>query len=140
MGNLDRAGFRRPIEIPGKGAWTVVGSLSWLIVLSLLVLSFSGCASFRAAQFYQSGTQALDRGDSETAIRDLEAAEALAPEVSEIQNHLGLAYLDAGRLGEARLAFARAVELDCENDAAQRNLDAVRRATSVRDPRKRSGK
>ncbi len=139
MGNLDCAGFRWPVEIPGKGAWIVVGSLSGLFVLSLLVLSLSGCASFRAAQFYQSGTRALDRGHPEAAIRDLEAAEALAPEASEIQNHLGLAYRDAGRSAEARAAFARAVELDCENEAAQRNLDASRRSPSVRDPWKRSG-
>ncbi len=117
----------------------MVGSLSGLFVLTLLVLSLSGCASFRAAQFYQSGTRALDRGDPEAAIRDFEAAEALAPEASEIQNHLGLAYRDAGRPVEARAAFARAVELDCENDAAQRNLDASRRASSARKPRKRSG-
>jgi len=116
-----------------------VGSLSRLFVLGLLVLSFSGCASFRAAQFYQSGTRALDRGDSATAIRDLEAAEYLAPEASEIQNHLGLAYREAGRFGEARAAFARAVELDCENDAAQRNLDASRRASPFVDRRARSG-
>ena len=117
----------------------MAGSWSGFFVLGLLVLSLSGCASFQAAQFYQSGTRALDRGDTEDAIRDLEAAEALAPEASEIQNHLGLAYRDAGRLGEARSAFARAVELDCDNDAAQRNLDASRRAPSVRDPGKRSG-
>jgi len=116
-----------------------VGSLSRFFVLSLLVFSFSGCASFRAAQFYQSGTRALDRGDAAAAIRDLEAAEDLAPEASEIQNHLGLAYREVGRFGAARAAFARAVELDCENDAAQRNLDASRRTSPALDRRDRSG-
>ena len=118
--------------------------MSWFhfpgsFVLSLLVLSVSGCASFRAAQLYQSGTHALDRGDAAAAIRDLEAAEELAPEASEIQNHLGLAYREAGRFGEARAAFVKAVELDCENEAAQRNLDASRRAPPGSDRWDRSG-
>ena len=100
---------------------------SWF-VLGLLVCFVAGCASFRAAQFYQSGTRALHRGDPATAIQDLEAAQALAPGASEVQNHLGLAYREAGRLPEARAAFARAVELDCDNEAARRNLEASDRS------------
>ena len=99
----------------------------------------AGCTSFRAAQLYQSGTRALDRGDSVAAIRDLEAAENLAPEASEIQNHLGLAYRAAGRFPEARVAFERAVVLDCENDAARRNLEASYRAGSREEQPGRSG-
>jgi Flp pilus assembly protein TadD len=81
-----------------------------------------GCTSWRAARLYQSGTAALDSGRIELALAELEAASRLRPEASEIQNHLGLAHLAAGDRNAARRAFVRAVELDCDNVAAQRNL------------------
>jgi len=81
-----------------------------------------GCASLRAARLYQSGTTALDRGDTAQAIADLEHAARLQPQASEVQNHLGLAYWAAGRERDAELAFRRAVALDCANAAALRNL------------------
>jgi len=84
-----------------------------------------GCASFRAARLYQSGTSALDRGDSGRAVVDLERAAELLPEASEVQNHLGLAYQAAGRERDAVLAFRRAVSLDCGNAAALENLRVV---------------
>lgn len=97
-----------------------------------LVLAL-GCSSFRAARLYQSGTNALDRGDSAQAIAELERAAELLPEASEIQNHLGLAYQAAGRERDAELAFRRAVALDCDNAAAVENLRVVEaRAGEVR--------
>ena len=81
-----------------------------------------GCSSFRAARLYQSGTNALDRGDSTQAVLDLERAAELLPEASEVQNHLGLAYQAAGRERDAEFAFRRAVALDCGNAAAVENL------------------
>lgn len=92
---------------------------------ALVLLATSGCASFQAARFYHHGTEALDRGDTDAAIFDLEQAAARAPRASAVQNHLGLAYTAAGRNGEALTAFRRAVELDCENAAAQENLAAA---------------
>jgi Flp pilus assembly protein TadD len=91
-----------------------------LAAVSLSVLA--GCATWEGARLYQRGTDALERGEPELAISDLERAAGLVPEASEIQNHLGLAYQAAGREAEARDAFARAVELDCDNEAAQENL------------------
>jgi len=96
-----------------------------ILVLGLALLTAPGCASFEAARLYRSGTEALDRGDPDTAIRDLERAAAGVPYASPVQNHLGLAYAAAGRDGDALSAFRRAVELDCENVAAQENLDAA---------------
>ncbi len=96
-----------------------------LVVLVLLVALVSGCA-FRAARLYGSGTGALDRGDPGRAIAELEQAAALAPQASEIQNHLGLAYDAAGREAEARDAFERALELNCDNHAARENLLVLR--------------
>ncbi len=93
-----------------------------LAVLLVLVLVLGvGCATYRASRLYVSGTRALDAGDVERAIVDLEAAASLAPQGSEIYNHLGLAYSDAGRRVAALHAFDRALEIDCDNEAAKRN-------------------
>lgn len=100
-------------------------------VLALAVAA-AGCASFRGARLYESGTHALEGGDDARAIQQLERAAALVPHASEIQNHLGLAYLGAGRRDEALAAFRHAVALDCDNQAARQNLRAAeaRLATS----------
>lgn len=92
----------------------------------LALLLGTGCAAYRGAQLYRSGSRALERGEAETAIADLERAAQLVPHASEVQNHLGLAYDLAGRHADARAAYARAVELDCDNAAASRNLAAAR--------------
>ena len=59
------------------------------------------------------------------AIADLERASELVPEASEVHNHLGIAYLEVGRSADARRSFERAVHLDCDNRAAQSNLNAL---------------
>jgi Flp pilus assembly protein TadD len=89
-------------------------------------LALAGCASFEAGRAFQRGTAALDRGDAPSAVDELERAAALAPAASAVHNHLGIAYEAAGRPGDARRAYERAVELDCENEAAGRNLAALR--------------
>ena len=100
---------------------------TWLQIGCALCAVFLvvGCSSFRAARLYQSGTSALDRGDSTQAVVDLEHAAELLPEASEVQNHLGLAYQAAGREHDAEFAFRRAVSLDCGNAAAVENLRVV---------------
>ena len=98
--------------------------------LALLAL-LAGCASLEAAQLYRSGTAALERGEPARAVTDLERAAALAPQASEVQNHLGLAYAELGREAEAERAFRRAVALDCDNAAAQQNLRAAEQGAAV---------
>jgi Flp pilus assembly protein TadD len=93
-----------------------IGGALCAVILAL------GCSSFGAARLYQSGTRALDRGNSRQAVADLERAAELLPEASEVQNHLGLAYQAAGRERDAEFAFRRAVGLDCGNAAAVENL------------------
>jgi Flp pilus assembly protein TadD len=93
-----------------------------------------GCATFEGARLYQHGSAALERGDTTQAIADLERAAALVPQASEIQNHLGLAYAQAGRVVEARGAFRRALELDCDNAAALANLHAVQAQPGGTEP------
>ena len=97
-----------------------------LIALVLVATGLPACATFEGAQLYRSGSSALERGESDRAIADLERAAVLIPHGSEIQNHLGLAYAAAGRDGAALEAFRKAVALDCDNRAASQNLAAAK--------------
>jgi Flp pilus assembly protein TadD len=98
-----------------------------VVRLALVVLGLGlGCATLDGYRHFEAGTAALDRGDATTAVQELEQAARLAPERSEVQNHLGLAYSAAGRPADARAAFERAVALDCDNAAAKANLAAAR--------------
>jgi tetratricopeptide (TPR) repeat protein len=105
-------------------------SIALLLCLPLIVW-VAGCAQIEGARLYRNGTAALEGGDPERAIADLELAAERVPEASEIQNHLGLAYAAAGRDDAALQAFQRAVDLDCENRAAQQNLRAAVRHKSL---------
>jgi Flp pilus assembly protein TadD len=101
-----------------------------LLLLAALVLGAAGCAQLGGVGHFQAGTAALDQGDVNRAVLELQAAATLLPEVSEVHNHLGLAYAAQGDLGLARGSFQRAVDLDCDNGPAQNNLalaDAVAR-------------
>jgi tetratricopeptide (TPR) repeat protein len=96
-------------------------------LLLVLILTLPGCQSdaaiaFRGARHYSAGNRALDRGDGALAVRELRLAAELLPRASEIQNHLGLAYLAQNEEARALEAFRRAVELDCDNQAARINL------------------
>lgn len=84
-----------------------------------------GCANWEATRLYQRGTDALEHGQTASAIADLERAAELWPESGEIHNHLGLAYLQAGRRRDARDSFARAVALNCSNPSAHYNLELL---------------
>ena len=110
-----------------------VCALSLSLGLCLLV----GCASFgrtlEGAELYEEGTQLLSAGDATAAVTALERAAALVPHASEIQNHLGLAYAAEGRDDEAERAFERALELDCDNLAAEHNLARLTRFRWVAD-------
>lgn len=96
--------------------------LAWLLVSSALACESQAVRSFRGGRLYVTGTEALDRGDANAAVLALEEAAALVPTASEIRNHLGLAYEAAGEPDRARSAFEVAIDLDCDNMAARRNL------------------
>ncbi|HEB90780.1 MAG TPA: tetratricopeptide repeat protein [Deltaproteobacteria bacterium] len=103
------------------------------VLVLVLALVSAGCRStpireIRGARHYAEGTRALEASEPARAVEELERAAALVPEASEIQNHLGLAYWAGGRPERARLAFERALELDCGNDAARVNLANLRRS------------
>lgn len=105
-------------------------------LLALVAVTSLACASappvraIRAARYYAAGTEALERGESRQAIEALEQAARLMPNASEIQNHLGLAYWADARPDDAQRALARAVELDCDNEAARINLERLQAARS----------
>jgi Flp pilus assembly protein TadD len=101
------------------------------LLLAAALLAGSGCATYQGARLYDRGTLALERGDAAAAVTDLERAAVLVPHASEVQNHLGLAYDAQGRPGDALAAFQRAVALDCDNAAAQRNLRAAEARTAA---------
>jgi Flp pilus assembly protein TadD len=109
-----------------------LGSLALVGPALAVAVGGSGCASYQGARLYGSGSAALGRGDAPRAITDLERAAELVPHASEVQNHLGLAYLAAGRPQEARAAFERALALDCDNAAARANLWALERGAAAR--------
>ena len=105
-----------------------------LALAMLLAATALACAGVEAVRLERSGRAALDRGDAATAVTDLERAAALAPAASAIHNHLGIAYEQAGRRDDAERAYARAVELDCENEAAVANLAALRAESAGTPP------
>ncbi len=91
-----------------------------------LLVSQTGCTTMKAVRLADRGSAAIDRGDTQAAISDLETAVQLMPESAAIVNNLGVAYLAAGRKNAALAAFERAVVLDCDHEPAQRNLKALR--------------
>jgi Flp pilus assembly protein TadD len=91
-----------------------------------VVALVAGCTSLRAANLYRDGTDALRRGDDAAAIEALERSSALVADASPIHNHLGLAYASLGQRERALREFETAVELDCTNEAAGRNLASAR--------------
>ncbi len=107
-----------------------LGVLGVVAVVALAGLQ-AGCETtpvraLRGARHYAAGNEALERSDGARAVEELEQAADLVPHASEVQNHLGLAYWSEGELDEARLSFERALELDCENQAAATNLEKLR--------------
>jgi Flp pilus assembly protein TadD len=91
-----------------------------------LAFLLTGCTTLEGYRHFRLGGAALEQGDVPRAIVELELAARLVPERSEVQNHLGIAYVAAGRPYEALAAFERAVALDCDNAEAQENLAAAR--------------
>ncbi len=130
MGFLPRDGTRalgvRHATLPSRAAAGNIAAMPRSIALALVAGCLVACAGLEAARLEASGRAALDRGDDARAVAELERAAALAPEAAHIQNHLGIAYEQAGRPDDALRAYERAVELDCENEAATANLEALR--------------
>jgi len=116
-GTLRRdCGKGKPFAMSGHRAVEVLAATVVTAVLSL------GCTSLQGARAYREGNRALERGQPSEAMPHLERAAMLLPGQSEIHNHLGLALVQTDRLDEAVVQFERAVDLDCDNRAAEANL------------------
>jgi Flp pilus assembly protein TadD len=119
------------------GAWLLPAVMTALLCAGLFV--HVGCAgplqtsrdAWRGARHYSAGTEALERGDAQTALEELSEAARLVPHASEVRNHLGLAWWQLGELGRARSAFEQAIALDCDNEAARLNLARLDRLESA---------
>lgn len=92
-----------------------------LIILALSLLS--ACGFFEADALYKSGSQALERGQYQECIEQLEKAKALLPNASSvIRNNLGVCYARAGRNKEAWFEYRQAVINNHQNNAALKNF------------------
>jgi Flp pilus assembly protein TadD len=116
---------RRQRSLRRYASRLVSAALPGVLVLSIAACESPPIRSIRGARHYAEGSEALERGESTLAILELERAARFVPEASEIQNHLGLAYWADGQIERARFVFEHAVELDCDNLAAQRNLERL---------------
>jgi len=106
-----------------------------VLVAACVAFQLLGCASLEGGRLYVRGTEAMERGEYVSAVDSLSRAAELVthpPQASKVKNHLGLAYLGEGERSLALDAFRRAVDLDCRNEAAQQNLDAVAEGEGAR--------
>ncbi len=125
-----RSGEQDSISQSGSCVRSFASRLAAAVLPLVLMLPLIACEStpiraIRGAQHYAAGSEALERGESTRAILELEHAARFVPRASEIQNHLGLAYWAGGQIERARFAFRHAVDLDCDNRAARRNLERL---------------
>jgi len=125
-----RTGEQDSVSRSGRCLRSFASRLAAALLLLVPMLPLIACEStpvrsIRGARHYAEGSEALERGESTRAIAELERAAHFVPRASEIQNHLGLAYWAGGQVERARLAFEHAVDLDCDNRAAQRNLERL---------------
>jgi Flp pilus assembly protein TadD len=120
MQTIDRHNFRT----------SVFATLCVGLTLSSMACESIPLRAVRGARYYVEGSESLEQGDSARALRELSRAAELVPQASEIQNHLGLAYWAEGQPNQARMAFDRAIELDCDNNAARQNRKALEEGTA----------
>lgn len=67
-------------------------------------------------------------GDNERAITDCKSALVYNPNYSKAYGRLGIAYSNLGKYNEAQQAYARAIELEPENQDYRNNLEVARNA------------
>lgn len=77
-------------------------------------------------EFYEAGMKAIDAGDYDTGIAHLEKARDMSPQIAQLHNAVGVAYLQQQTNADAALAaFQEAIRLDPEFADAQNNLGIV---------------
>ncbi len=76
----------------------------------------------KARKEFEKGLDAVREGDRAEAEEHLELAMEIDPDYFDAANQLGIVYMEAKRLPEAKTMFEKAVELDESDAAAQTNL------------------
>jgi Tfp pilus assembly protein PilF len=103
----------------------------FLLRLCIIIFLFSSCKSFndrseeRSELRLQLGTSYLRQGNYPLALKELLAAEELAPKNPQIQNNLGLLYFAREKYDLSAKHFARAYEFDNKYTDAKNNLARV---------------
>ena len=108
-----------------------------LATTALLLLAAGPLTQEAALRLQQAGLARLERGDSDGAVRALQAAALVTrdPALAALAYyHLGVAQLDAGRLEEARTAFFDALALAPEDAQARFDLEWTLAALQRRPP------
>ena len=93
-----------------------------IVILCLLGLVCVGCQTVESSLNYTKGTKALDAGDYDTAIADLEKAVELDPEVARNHINLAAAYLMRGQIQEGWPHARKGVILAPRDTVAQTNF------------------
>jgi len=98
----------------------------WLAFLVLLAIALASCARPNDPQVrLKAGQAALDKGDTATAIRELEAVTGTDPKLVEARVLLGRAYEKAGRRDDAIGQYQAAVALQSQDAQVGYHLGAL---------------
>jgi len=92
------------------------------IALSIWGTSPVLCQDSSAQSLYDRAGVALDKGDTELAIKLYEQLLQQRPDSAEARTNLGVALAHAGRYGEAEQQYRQVLSRDPENEMAQLNL------------------
>lgn len=107
--------------------------LIWLSILSFLIPMLGGCSTLGVGGEFESGRQALIKGNADTAVRYLTAAAEQDPKyVYVIENYresvwteLGRAQYETKRYQEARQSFEKALAMNKDDNMARLYLGLV---------------
>ena len=108
-------------------------ALIWLSTLSFLIPLLGGCSTLRVGGEFQSGRQALLKGNADAAVRYLTAAAEQNPKyVYVIENYresvwteLGRAQYETKRYPEARQSFEKALAMNRDDSMARLYLGVL---------------
>lgn len=89
-----------------------------------LALILAGCATVASSPHFTRGTQALERGDYQTAVNELNEAVQLEPGVSRYHNNLSFAYFKLKNEQKGWFHLRQAVLLDTNNRRAAASFES----------------
>ena len=94
-----------------------------LAILSLLILTISGCGNDKADQYYEKGIESIEQKDYETAIDALEQVIQAEERLPEAYRAYGIAWMSKESYPEAIAAFSRSLNaMDDENEEFEKDV------------------